>query len=193
MILTPWILVSYYTKDSLYEKYASGLIKSLKKHKVNFHVEGIKSLGSWELNTSYKPSFIIKMCKKFPDYNIVWVDCDASLNAYPGLFTILDCDIAAFEFSWKKYYGKTNNFEMLSGTLFFKNNEFVLDILNKWKDECQKFPKIWDQKHLEKVVEGKYFRLPEQYCQIFDSMKSVKNPIITHHQASREFRRLVKT
>ncbi len=186
-----WIIVSYYTLNTFYEDLAECLIKSLKKYKILHYVEGVPNLGDWHKNTNYKPSFLLRMLEKFPDKNVIWVDCDAELLQYPILFDSLNCDIAAHEFDRRLYQTRRKDWlkELLSGTLFLRNNKQVRDLVEKWRLECEKSPQIWDQKSLEKVLNGDYYRLPAAYCQIHKVMRTVKSPIIVHYQASRRVRR----
>ena len=127
----------------------------------------------------------------YPNKNIVWVDVDAEFKRYPTLFDTLTCDIAAFEFSQEKYYKRTKSklMEMLSGTLFLRNCENTHSIVQQWIEECRRHPRVWDQKSLQKVVNGNYYRLPSEYCQIHGRMIEIKNPVITHYQASRKVRK----
>jgi hypothetical protein len=131
------------------------------------------------------------MLDKFPDYSIVYVDVDAEFCKYPELFDQLharsDVNIAVHLLDHMKR-GRTNaGFEMLSGTIFFKNNLTTRDIVDEWKNGCAQGGKLWDQSALAKVLEDKpYYVLPEEYCKIFDYMGDVKDPVIQHYQASRQ-------
>lgn len=189
--MNDWIIVSYYTLNTLYEDLAKCLIKSLERYETLHYVEGVPNLNDWSKNTNYKPSFLLNMLKKFPNKSVIWVDCDAELLRYPTLFDWLDCDVAAHEFDRRLYQSRRKNCpkELLSGTLFLRNNERVWNLVEKWKQECEKSPRVWDQKSLEKVLNGDYRRLPAAYCQIHRVMRVVKNPVIVHYQASRRVRK----
>ena len=131
------------------------------------------------------------MLNKFPDKNIIWIDCDAELKRYPALFDELDCDVAAHEFRRGLYQPRHKDTppELLSGTLFLRNNEKVREIVKKWIQECSENPRVWDQKSLAKVLHGEYTRLPAAYCCIDKIMRKVQNPVILHYQASRRVRK----
>ncbi len=189
--MNDWIIVSYYTIGTFYKDLAKRFVESLKKHKVYYYVEGVPNLNDWGRNTNYKPSFLLRMLEKFPDRSLVWIDCDAELLQYPTLFDSLDCDVAAHEFDRRLYQSRREDWpkELLSGTLFLRNNSLVQEIVKKWKQECEKSPQVWDQKSLEKVLNGDYHRLPASYCQIHRLMRVVKNPVIVHYQASRQVRK----
>jgi len=184
-----YIVVAYYTKKTLYESMSKILVKSLERFKIPYYIEGIDSLGDWFKNTGYKPIFIKTMLKKFPDKNIVYVDCDAEFLEYPKLFEDLDCNIAVHllnRTSFRKYCKGT---EILSGTIFLKNNDEVYNLVEKWEQECLKNPTVWDQKSLENILGDSFYNLPVEYCKIFDMNEKVKNPVIVHYQASRLVRR----
>lgn len=189
--MNDWIIVSYYTLGTLYEDLAKHFIESLKKYKILHYVEGVPNLNDWHKNTNYKPSFLLNMLEKFPDKNVIWVDCDAEFLRYPMLFSSLDCDVAAHEFDRGLYQRRRKDWpkELLSGTVFLRNNERVRNLVEKWKQECKKNPQVWDQKSFEKVLNGDYHRLSAAYCQIHRVMRAVKDPVIVHYQASRRVRK----
>ena len=184
-----YIIVGYYTKDTIYEEKAQIFIKSLNKFTIPYDVVGIDNRGDWYKNTCYKPTFLKEMlCKHFP-ISIVYVDVDAEFMRYPELFDTLDCNIGAHEFDRSCYSKSHKGKEMLSGTVFLKNNDAVYTIVERWEAECKANPMRWDQKSLEKVLDGHYSLLPGEYCKIWDRMKFITKPIIVHYQASREVRR----
>ena len=188
--MNSFIIVSYYTLKTLYEEKARKFIGSLKKYNIPHYVEAIDNLGDWYKNTGYKPTFLKRMLKKFPEENIVWVDCDAMFFAYPNLFQTLDCNIGVYLFDTALHKRGGTKFELLSGTIFLRNNEEVSCLIDNWEQECKKNPRVWDQKSLEKILQNKYHKLPAEYCTIYDVMRrTVKKPIIVHYQASREVRK----
>jgi len=184
-----FIVVGYYTRGTFYEGLASEFEESLKKYAISYYIEAIDSLGDWHLNTSYKPTFLKQMLRKFPDKDIVYVDVDAKFFAYPILFESLQCNIAVHLFDRRLHRTKATGFEVLSGTVFLKNNEEVRGLVDKWEALCIAKPYVWDQKSLEKVLGEDFYNLPPEYCIIFDVMKHIKDPVIVHYQASRKVRK----
>jgi len=184
-----FIIVGYYTRNTLYENSARIFIKSLERHGIPHYIEGVDNLGSWYKNTSYKPTFLLRMMEKFPDQCIVYVDVDAEFLSYPKLFdnysTLTYVDIAVYVFDRSCYTKSAGGFEVLSGTIFLKNNKKVRDIVKKWEELQAKSPGVWDQKTLEKVLNGKYTTMPGEYCKIFDRMQNITDPVIVHYQHSR--------
>jgi hypothetical protein len=186
--MIPWIIVGYFTRNTLYERKAKTLITTLNLNKVLYYIEAIDNLGSWYKNTNYKPTFLKRMLIEFKGLNIVYVDVDARFLQYPKLFDELDCDIAVHEFdrtNWPRGRGT----EVLSGTIFLRNNDRVFNLLEKWEEQCRENPTRWDQKSLEKILNNNFYRLPAEYCKINGLMKKVTEPVIVHYQASRMVRK----
>lgn len=183
-----FIVCGYYTKDTIYEEMAQTLEASLQKFKVPFYIQRIKSRGNWHDNTSYKPTFLLEMLEKFDD-DIIYVDCDAEFFEYPKLFDDLNCNVGVHYFDRSLHGSSCKGFEVLSGTIFLRNCDSVKDQVELWEVLCKRTVDTWDQKHLESVLAGDFYNLPEEYCVIFDVMSHVKSPVIKHYQASRELRR----
>jgi len=189
-----FIVVGYYTTNSLYEKEASRLISSLITHNVPYHITPVESKGNWYKNTQFKPTFLRNMLIKFSDYSIVYVDVDAEFLSYPDLFDQLDANpevnIAVHLLDHVKR-GRNIDYEMLSGTVFLKNTEIVKKIVDNWITKCEASETLWDQVALAQVLKDLPFSvLPEEYCTIFDYMSDVKDPVIRHYQASRRARHI---
>ena len=185
-----FMVIGYYTRNTFYEDHAQVFVKSMQLFNIPYYVEAIDNLGSWVLNCTYKPTFIKRMMEKFPDYNIVYVDVDAEFLAYPILFEDLDCNIAVHYFD-RRYHPKitVEAYEVLSGTIFLKNCCQVFEMVEQWEKECERRPRVWDQRSLEKILQGDFYHLPAEYCKIFNLMPRIKNAVIVHYQASRRIRK----
>ena len=184
-----FIVVGYFTRGTFYEDYAQTLVKSLNKYNVPYHIEGVENLGDWYKNVNYKPTFIKRMMNKFPDMNIVYVDCDAEFLGYPKLFEKIESDIAVHLFDKSHFNKKFEGFEVLSGTIFLRNTDETHKLVEKWEELCKRKPCQWDQKSLEQILNGVFYNLPEEYCKIYNVRYGAKNPIIVHYQASRRVRK----
>ena len=178
------IITSYYTKGTPYETQVENLKTTLKRFNLDNDVMGIPDQGSWHKNTYYKPNFILFMMNKHKKRPIVFVDADAKIRSNPVLFSELECDFAC-HFKLDK--------ELLSGTLFFKNNQKSRWLVKKWIEENEKHPNThMPQKNLRTVFdrhkdEIKWEKLPVEYCMIFDSSARYKvNPVVEHFQLSRQ-------
>ena len=190
--MKPWIICSYYTEGTFYEDLIKTFKASLDKFELPYFILPIINQRDWYKNTNYKPTFLLDCLKGFPT-NIIWVDVDAEFKAYPTLFDALDCNVGAFEFDQNIYYKHKSPHgikELLSGTVYLKNCAKTIDIVTRWKNECDNNIRVWDQKSLQKVVGDSYYKLPGEYCCIDQVMtKHFPNPVIVHYQASRRVRK----
>ena len=184
-----FIVVAYYTDDEIYGPAVDRLSTSLLKYGLNHHLQIIDSKGSWSANTSFKPSFIREMMDRYPGAGIVYTDADSEFVSYPVLFDSLDCPVAIHLLDHTIYKPNRKRVELLSGTIFFNNSDKSKQIVDAWIQVCQQFPEMWDQRALHRVLGSDFHQLPPGYCQIYDYMKSVADPVVRHYQASRVARR----
>lgn len=188
-----FIVVGYYTMGTLYEQEAVRLIRSLRQFKIPYHIQPIENQGDWYKNTQFKPTFLRQMLDKFSSKSVVYVDVDAEFMAYPELFDELDArpdvHIGVHLLDHVKRGRPHAQFEMLSGTIFLRNDSVAREILERWIQKCTDAGTLWDQVALSTVLKGlPYYVLPDEYCTIFDYMNDVVHPVITHYQASRRAR-----
>ena len=181
--------VSFYTRNSGYEKEVKNLKISCQKFNLFTDIVPIDSQGTWEKNCFYKSRFLLKMFEKHQK-PIVWVDADAIIVQKPLLFETLTEDIGVrvlHDFP-PKHYSK-----VLSGTIYLNNTQNTYKLLQFWERESQeliknKEDKLWDQIALQNAIlkMGKLsvFYLPPEYGDIYDHPLS-QNPVILHYQASR--------
>lgn len=183
-------IISYYTKNTGYEKEVLYLIASLEKLKnegyhIEYFVYGVDNLGNWAINTRYKAKFIKEKLEEFK-CPLVFIDADAEVKQYPKLFDTLDCDIAV-------HYRESHK-TILSGTIYIDYNEKTIKLLDEWI-RLNKINSVLEQKNLEKAINIckqyglNWVDLDPTYVQIFDTMKDVGEPVILHNQASRKYRR----
>ena len=187
-------IVSFYTKNTGYQKEIKKLELSVKNTKHEIYVEGIKDMGSWDLNTKYKPHLILNAMRKYPkeDY-FLFLDSDAIINKNIPIEDISG-DIAVCH---KAIKAKKQKGWLLSGTVFIKNNEKMKNIMFEWIEINKRNPKTFDQDTLYTVLKNNFEeidiqRLSLKYCKINGSNNSVhkkiKDPIISHNQASRRLK-----
>ncbi len=183
-----FIAVAYYTEHTLYELEVALLEETCAKFGIKIHIEAYRDQGSWVKNCALKPLFIYDMLCKHPFTDILYIDADARVRKYPGLFDDFKGDIGV-------HYRKRHKWhrELLSGTIYLKNNERVRKLIKHWAEVQQKNKKRWDQKVFQDILAQdktiKVVELPPTYTQIFDSMKGAGEPVIEHFQASRRIKR----
>lgn len=179
-------IVAFYTKNTPYEEEIKNLESSINNLGLTYHLEEYEGQGSWVLNCGLKSTFIWEMLHKFPDEDLLYVDADAIIHKRPQA-SVMQGDICAHV---------CEGGELLSGTIFFKNNERTKKLVREWITKQKKDPNKWDQKTLQEVIAvhgpriGIIFKeLPPTYTKIFD--QDWGEPVIEHHQASRKHREAV--
>jgi len=211
--MNKFIIGAFVTKDSPYEKIlVDYLIKSIKDIKtktnkdISFDFIITPNYRSWYRNVAEKPKVILEMLSlaKNKDTCLVFLDADAEVLKYPKLFEEIpeEYDIAFHTLNWNIWYGYKNEppvKELLTGTMFFRNNPKVQYLCQEWYKEAIK-TREWEQKVLQRIIiahDIKIYELPLEYCYMKsrpgDREPLVKlNPVILHHQASRELKRKLK-
>jgi hypothetical protein len=190
------LFVSYYTEGYYKEIANKYLIPSLKKFNLPYHIEEKPNLHNWLKNGKYKTQFIFDMLLTNRS-DIVWLDADAELFKFPQLFYELsdNINIGVHYLDWYKFWHQKENGnkkELLTGTIYLKNSEKTLYIIDQWNKMNQSSPE-WAQRLLPTLLnknqEIKVYELPIEYCQIIKKNKLIpKNTIIAQHQVSRETR-----
>lgn len=191
-----FLITAYHTTDKIYTEQALLLKRSLEQFNIPYHIRSIDTLGNWQKNTQYKPTFLLEMIEQFPDHCIVYVDSDAEFKAYPVLFDELTktcAKIALHQLDHFLHRKRKRPLEVLSGTLFLPNTATVYNIVKLWQEHCKVNPILWDQRALEKVVGNNFHQLPEEYCYIFDyKYNRQMKPVIVHNQISRKVKKVEK-
>lgn len=192
-----WVVVAYFTAGTAYEEEARRLIPSLQKFNIPYFVQPVSKFENWYRATQWKPTFLKNMLQRFPNKSIIYVDVDAEFLQYPNLFDVLDqrpdVHVGVHLLDHAKRKRPQAGFEMLSGTIFFRNSQFVQQLVDVWIQKCSVGGALWDQVALKDALGSTpYYVLPEEYCMIFDYMADVRNPVIVHYQASRKNREVVQ-
>ncbi|MCK4934536.1 MAG: hypothetical protein KAR79_03020 [Simkaniaceae bacterium] len=188
-------IISFYTKNTPYEKEAKALSESCKKFQLDSDIVGIDTLGDWEVNCCYKSKFLLNQLetKKKP---LIWIDADGEINKRPTLFETIDADLAV----WINKKASIHHLsKVISSTIYINYTENTLKLLRLWKNLCEKQltdPKrkveIWDQTCLRDAMfhqetQAKILPLPDSYCARFDDPIK-ESPVITQYQASRLYK-----
>tara|TARA_Y100000389_G_C17323908_1_gene444494 strand:+ start:160 stop:801 length:642 start_codon:yes stop_codon:yes gene_type:complete len=193
------LFISFYTVNTGYEKEMQNLLDSLKELDLPYHIEGVIPGDSWVKNCAKKPVFIQKVMGLYKDNPVVWVDADSVLKNNPELFNKNNGNyhINNVSFAHGALGGITG--EILSGTLYIKNDDISNEIISKWVQMQKNKQNEWDQRVLSNLVSAnkpyqKYCHiLPMEYIKIFDkdACENGKPPVIVHYQASRRFKQSV--
>ncbi len=187
--------VSFFTPD--YGLVAAGMKASLEKHDLDHCIKPMPDTGSWVKNCAKKPRFIWDMMVANPERPIIWIDADAVVQRPPLLLESLGSEHFPWDVSVCKYTWSARRItEVLSGTVYFRNNVRSLKLVDRWITECEMNPEVWDQRALEialtQVKDLRIHFMPVEYCFIFDFHRDEHpdaEPAIVHYQKSRQTRR----
>lgn len=198
------IFIAYYTPE--YEETAKEyLIPSLRKFHLNFDVKAVPSLGSWYKNTAFKAKFVLDYLDYPFNVSVVLLDVDARIIKKPILFDQipLNYDIALHYLDWNIHYGYNQNpptKELLSGTIMLRNKPEVISLCKEWYKKANE-GHVWEQKVLSNIIDERndieVYKLPREYCFPTTLPRGGVPPVpcdavISHYQASRKFKRLIK-
>jgi len=192
------LIISYYTKNTPYEKEVVGLIESCKKFDLECHVEGVADRGSWEDNCAYKPYFIREKMVFF-QRPLLWVDADAVFLKAMEFEEFMFSDLSALY----DLEDKDPRFAAFAGTVYVNataGGKEGLDLWCSYSDEIfrreGKAPAYSDQASLYFAILSQpsfhLTNLPPQYGKIFDRKVqglASKDIVIEHYQASRKLRK----
>lgn len=200
------LVVSYYTKETFYQFEVENLIASCEKWGIEHRIEGIDSLGSWELNCCFKPYFLYQMLEKL-QRPLFWVDADAIFVKKPTLFKGVAADLAV---RINSTFSPDHPSRVMSGSLYVNATEGGRRALLAWAKGCyaalsdpKRETEVWDQIVLRGLIEKEYLEpssgikiapLPEEYTYISDNEQdksSICSPVICHFQASRRFKKFI--
>ena len=181
-------VIGFYTKDSPYQQEALEMKESA--HAVGIEdvrLYEVASRGTWERNCQQKAEILLQACKDIGK-PFLYIDADARFNTLPVIGQDwIDYDIGVHHFK---------GIELLSGTLYINPTERTKRVLVNWVDACKLSVHRWDQRILADILRRdditKVLLLAPEYTWIFDLSKKYYGdlqPIITHYQASRKYKR----
>lgn len=196
------LIVSYYTKDTLYQLEVQNLISSCEKWGLEHHIEPIPTFGSWERNCSYKPFFLMEKTQQLKR-PLLWVDADGVFLQQPAYLEAFDTDFAVrTNRQWKDDHPS----KVISGTVFVNSTPGAERVLKSWAKESldaladpNRKIEFWDQIALRDVVlrgvPGAVISdLPTSYMAIIDNPEDQKGEmVIGHYQASRRFKKIINS
>lgn len=185
--------VSYYTKNTPYEKHAKNLKVSLDNFNLNYDIQEIESKETWSANILHKPQFLLEMLEKHKS-PIIWTDADTQIHANPEFFSSCFSDISIRINDFKD---DSDLNKMLTHTMFINNTSSAKKLLMLWQKECvrryKKDKVLFDRQclksvilHYPTIVEIK--RLPINYCTLLTNSNShsLKHTAISRREMSSE-------
>ncbi len=182
-------IISFYTKNTIYEKEIEDLSLSCKSLKVDHYIEAREDLGSWEKNCCQKPLFILECLEKF-NCPLLWIDADGILLKPPN-HQFEDCDLGL-------YFNNIRTKHARNGTIYISPTKATKEFMQLWYDTMQKMNARPRKKltpdqpvmiSLIRKVPLKISHLPLEYTQVFDRDQiPLEKTVILHFQASRTAR-----
>jgi hypothetical protein len=181
-------LVSFYTKNTIYEKEIEDLSKSCSLLHIDHYIEAREDLGRWERNCNQKPLFIYECLERFNE-PLLWVDADGIALQKPNL-DLGDCDLGLYFNKYRKKHARNS-------TIYIAPTQKAKDFLLLWHNTLQKLngprrKKLTpDQPVMNTLIRQeriplKIGHLPLEYMHIFDRDKlPLEKAVIIHFQASR--------
>lgn len=187
------LIVSFYTKNTLYEKDAARLRASCEQFGFPCQIEGVEPFGKWHEHTCYKPTFILKLLKKFKR-PLLWIDADGKIvQKYPEDPFNSDISLRTFD-----HFPEDHPCYLYTATMYIDYNPRTLSLIESWEDKCREALAAQpDLEISEQVVlngllkpsQAKFKPLPPEYAALFDEELPLK--YIVQHQASRLYRKII--
>jgi hypothetical protein len=196
------LVISYYTKETLYQLEVQNLIASCENWGIEYHVEGISSFGTWERNCAYKPFFLLEQLQKWKRA-LFWVDADAVFMKKPQWSELFASDFAV---RINELWDDAHPSKVMSGSLYINATQGGERVLKAWAKECldrlsdpNRTEELWDQVALRDVLkkgvpEARVVSLPAGYTFIVGhpcDEKEIEEVIIGHYQASRRLKKII--
>ncbi len=155
----PWpLFVSYYTPA--YADEARGLVASLDRFGLPYHVSEQRDHGTWERNCQMKAAALLEARGgDFATTPTVWLDADARLEQTPALF--LHYLKSGYDFAGHWHARADGRIELLSGTVYFAATARATELLNAWHLACMADPMKWDhvgRSYDPRSMHGQYAR-----------------------------------
>lgn len=190
------LVVSYYTKDTLYQLEVQNLIASCEQWGLDHHIEPIASFGSWEGNCCFKPFFLLEKLQQF-QRPLFWVDADGVFLKKPQWLEVFQKDaVVRIHDSLKDSHPS----KVISASLFINATSGAVALLKAWGQGCvdafshpQRTEEVWDQMVLRDVIlrgaaGAEIGVLPAEYLVIDEHSSST---VIAQYQASRRFKKII--
>lgn len=191
--------ISFFT-EGFYEEVANEyLIPSLIKFNLPYCIYKRPNKKNWNLNTRYKAEVILEALETLGT-DIVLIDVDATIEKEPTLFYNISKDLAVHYLDWELHWHGVSNqnvLQLATGTMYLRNNQKITDLVRNWIIEQEKTIDFLEQKVLENLLlhnkNIKVCNLPVEYCVIPKHDLTIPDyigePVILHHQISREVKK----
>jgi len=187
------VIVSFYTKDTLYEKEVQNLIASCEQLNLDFDIVSVPNLGDWNSNCHLKPPFILDRLKKH-QRPVLWLDADSVILQKPTLFDETDNH---FMVRMREEVDFDHFDKVITSTLYVKPTKVGINIVRKWCEESIQFrDQFCDQECLKNALQKHNLTqlakpIPINYCKIEGLDPKCDNMVIQQFQASRLLKKII--
>jgi hypothetical protein len=206
-----WRVVSYYTKDSIYEQIIEKLIESAEVFDIPLTVYAYENRGSWFANCHYKSECVLQAMDEYPDDDIIFTDGDSHFRQYPALFDNYEYDLACLWLQWWDMYPQKYDVDakllsetvqpiMANGTIWIRNRIEVRYYIEKWNQMIKDNPDLYEQGAFQGVYQqaqaDKIIKvagsLPPEYCMVcldgkpIDESVPYESVVIEHGRSTKE-------
>ena len=163
-------VVSFYTPDWHYPKYARQLQVDCDQFGLNHHIVEVSSQGNYVKNCNIKPFFIRDMLHMHKS-SVFWIDADGTINRKPEL--LISQTINNFDMAGNRSQRDPNRIHV--GSIWFNYTPIVLDLVESWCDLIVRrgiddavFNEVWTQ-FSNRI---KFYELPPEYFVILNTPDS---------------------
>lgn len=158
----PCTVISFYTNDWLYPRYAQELRAACDRFGLDHHIVEKPSTHSYVGNCQIKPFFIQECLQQF-QRPVLWIDADAALLARPDRY--LSHDVLAYDIVGNHPVASPHRVHV--GSFMFNHTPGALEFVDTWCAEIHRkrplddaaFNGTWDS--LQKKM--RFLALPPEY------------------------------
>ncbi|NGX38755.1 MAG: hypothetical protein KR126chlam1_00065 [Chlamydiae bacterium] len=196
------VIISFYTKETPYEKEVENLIASCERFGLEHSIEGVESFGTRELNCTFKPFFLLQKLQELKK-PLLWIDADGVVVQKPKWQEAFAADLAV---RMHPELADDHRSKVITSTVFIRPTDGAKVLLKLWIKQCQetlldpnRTDEFWDQTALRDAILKRpsgisVSALPLSYAKIFDHPTDrllAPEPVIEHFQASRRFKKSI--
>ena len=194
----PYIARAFHTNDPIYNAAAETLRASLDRFHLPYQITTIAGAppgaGRWKAACRRKVGVIQETLRTHPDKDVLYLDADAVVLAYPVLFDAFPGDLGVVLRPNQPAWAEHPAGELFSCTIYIKNNERGRFLVDRWVEQVvveESQGGVYDdQTMLQRVVDtygpAGITAIPLTYAAKFAQPGT--DAVIGQYQASRKVR-----
>lgn len=181
-------VITFFTNNWRYKLYALKMRDKCNKLGLNYYVAEFENLKNYLQNTKMKPTFILQALRECKT-DVLWIDADGLLSKKPEFLKGIDVDFAAKRMaSHRERYWHV-------GTMYFKYNQKVLDMVERWVEVSAEPDSVSDEHAFDKMYKAGYFEsngitssdLPATYFEILKDLEALpRHDSVVSHRISKD-------